>query len=322
MRVEVDASAIAANVAAVAAQAGVGVCGVVKADGYGHGALVAARAMLDGGAAWLGVVDVAEALALREAGIDVPILAWLHAADPDLAPAVAAGVDVGVSSLVQLELAALVGATVHLKVDTGLGRNGVPLGEWEAVVARAAALQAAGSVRVRGIFSHLAGSGAVSDARQRDAFVAACDVAAALEPEVRHLANSSAAMGLAGAGMDLVRVGIAAYGIHPDGDDAAGSAATAAGLRPAMRVTGVATDGVLDVGARHGLLPAEGAPVLVGGRIVPIAEVGVATSRLAEHATGEAVLWGDPGEGEPTAVAWALAAGTIGYEVVTRMAAA
>jgi alanine racemase len=322
MRVEVDAAAIAANVAVLAERSGAAVCGVVKADGYGHGALVAARAMLDGGASWLGVVDVAEALALREAGIEVPILAWLHAADPDLAAAVAAGVDVGVSSLAQLEQAALVGATVHLKVDTGLGRNGVPAGEWGAVVERAAALQAAGAVRVRGVFSHLAGSGAASDAAQVAAFAEACAVAAVLEPEVRHLANSSATIGLADAALDLVRVGIAAYGIHPDGDDAEGSAATATGLRPAMRVVGVATDGILDVGARHGLLPAAGAPVLVGDRIAHVAEVQATSTRLAEPVSGAAVLWGDPARGEPTAVAWAHAAGTIGYEVVTRMAAA
>ena len=81
MRVEVSTAAIAANVAALAARVGVPVCGVVKADGYGHGALRSARAMLEGGAAMLGVVDLAEALALRRAGIDAPVLAWLHAAE-------------------------------------------------------------------------------------------------------------------------------------------------------------------------------------------------------------------------------------------------
>ncbi|MFC7432333.1 MULTISPECIES: alanine racemase [unclassified Agrococcus] len=318
----VDASAIAENVATIAGGIDAAVCGVVKADGYGHGAVVAANAMLEGGAAWLGVVDVAEALALRGAGIDAPILAWLHAAEPDLAAAVAARVDVGVSSIGQLERAAAVGATVHVKVDTGLGRNGVPLGEWQAVVERAAALQAQGALRVRGIFSHLAGASAESDAAQLAAFADACAAAAVLEPEVRHLANSSATLGIPGAAHDMVRVGIAAYGIHPDGDDAAGSAATAAGLRPAMRVTGSARSGVLDLGARDGLLPAPGAPVLVDDRVVAVVEVGARSTTLSQPVSGDAVLWGDPARGEPTAVAWALAAGTIGYEVVTRMAAA
>lgn len=318
----VDAAAIAANVATVASGTDALVCGVVKADGYGHGAVVAARAMLDGGASWLGVVDVDEALALRAAGIDAPILAWLHAASPDLAAAVAASVDVGVSSVAQLEQAAAAGATVHLKVDTGLGRNGVPAGAWAAVVERAATLQATGSLRVRGVFSHLAGAGAASDAAQVAAFADACALARVLEPELLHLANSSATFALPGAAHDMVRVGIAAYGIHPDGDDAAGSAATAAGLRPAMRVTGAVVDGVLDVGARHGLLPAPGAPVLVGDRVVAVAEVGVLSTTLVERVSGDAVLWGDPERGEPAAVAWALAADTIGYEVVTRMAAA
>lgn len=318
----VDGAAIAANVAGVSARTDALVCGVVKADGYGHGAIVAARAMLEGGATWLGVVDVVEALALRAAGIDAPVLAWLHAAEPDLAAAVAAGVDVGVSSAAQLDRAALVGATVHLKVDTGLGRNGVPMGEWASVVERAAALQAAGSLRVRGVFSHLAGAGAASDAAQLAAFVDACAIAQVLEPELRHLSNSSATLALPGAAYDMVRLGIAAYGIHPDGDDAAGSAAAAAGLRPAMRVTGTVVDGVLDVGARHGLLPAPGAPVLVGDRVVPVDAVGSTSTTLVEPVSGSAVLWGDPADGEPSAIAWALAADTIGYEVVTRMAAA
>lgn len=322
MERQVDAAAIAGNVATIVAGCDALVCGVVKADGYGHGADVAARAMLEGGASWLGVVDVAEALALRAAGVDAPILAWLHAADPDLLTAIEAGVDVGVSSLAQLEAAALVGATVHLKVDTGLGRNGVPLGQWSAVVERAAVLQASGAVRVRGVFSHLAGAGDASDAAQVTAFAEACAVAAVLEPELRHLANSSATLALPGAAHDMVRVGIAAYGIHPDGDDAEGSAATAAGLRPAMRVTGTVRDGVLDVGARHGLLPASGAPVLVGDRVVPVVEVCATSTALAESVSGDAVLWGDPARGEPSAIAWAIAADTIGYEVVTRMAAA
>ncbi|QCR20829.1 alanine racemase [Agrococcus sp. SGAir0287] len=318
----VDASAIVANLQTIVRRTDALVCGVVKADGYGHGAVLAARAMLDGGASWLGVVDVDEAIALRAAGVEAPILTWLHAAEPDLAPAVAARVDVGVSSLAQLEQAAEVGATVHLKVDTGLGRNGVPMGEWPQVVARATALQASGRLRVRGVFSHLAGSGPDADAAQAAAFADACALAAGLEPELRHLANSSATLAAGGVALDMVRVGIAAYGIHPDGDDAQGSAAAAAGLRPAMRVTGSVVDGVLDVGARHGLLPAPGAPVLVGDRVVPVAEVGVAATRLAEAVSGAAVLWGDPARGEPSAIAWAHAAGTIGYEVVTRMAAA
>ena len=125
MRVEIDSAAIAANLRTLRARVGVPVCGVVKADGYGHGALRSATAMLDGGAAMLGVVDLHEALALRRAGIDAPLLAWLHGAGTDFSLAAAADVEVAVSSIAQLEAAAAAGATVHLKLDTGLGRNGI-----------------------------------------------------------------------------------------------------------------------------------------------------------------------------------------------------
>jgi tRNA threonylcarbamoyl adenosine modification protein YjeE len=322
MRVEVDAAAITANTRVLAARVGVPVCGVVKADGYGHGAELAARAMLEGGATMLGVVDLAEALALRAAGIDAPILAWLHAPGADFARAAAAHVDVAVSSIAQLEAAAAAGATIHLKLDTGLGRNGIARGDRAAAIARAVAL-AQGGARIRGLMSHLAGTSREADLAQLADFEAACADAAVLPIEVRHLANSQGALALPEARLDMVRIGMAAYGIDPDGPAAGdGAGAAALGLVPAMRVVADVVDGVAAIGLDDGLLPALGAPVAVGGEPARVAAIGPCRMRIEPALSGEAVLWGDPASGEPSADGWAAAAGTIGYEVVTRMAAA
>ncbi|MCH1884224.1 tRNA (adenosine(37)-N6)-threonylcarbamoyltransferase complex ATPase subunit type 1 TsaE [Agrococcus sp. ARC_14] len=335
MRVEVDAAAIAANVRVLAARVGVPVCGVVKADGYGHGAVRSARAMLDGGAAMLGVVDLGEAVALRRAGIDAPVLAWLHGPGVDFSIAAANRIDVAVSSIAQLEAAAAAGATVHLKLDTGLGRNGIARGDRTAAIARAIEL-ARGGARIRAVMSHLAGTSRDDDLAQVGDFTAAIAEAADLELELRHLANSQGALALPQARFDMVRIGMAAYGIDPNGPgDGSGSGAAALGLVPAMRVCADFTAGVASIGLDDGLLPAIGAPVVVAGELARVVAIEPRRLRIEPPLTGEGVLWGDPGVpastlpgasadpalAEPGADAWAVAAGTIGYETVTRMGA-
>ncbi|WP_413316847.1 tRNA (adenosine(37)-N6)-threonylcarbamoyltransferase complex ATPase subunit type 1 TsaE [Agrococcus sp. 1P02AA] len=318
---DIDTAAIAANVRTLSARFGVPVCGVVKADGYGHGMVRSASAMLEGGAAMLGVVDLAEALVLRRAGIDAPVLAWLHGARTDFSLAAAHGIEVAVSSLAQLEAAAGAGATIHLKLDTGLGRNGVARGDRAAVLARATEL-ARGGARVRGIMSHLAGTSREADLAQLADFTAALADASPIGAEVRHLANSQGALALPEARFDLVRLGMAAYGIDPDGPRAGdGAAAAELGLTPAMRVTARFVEGVAAIGLDDGLLPAMGAPVLVAGEASRVVAIDAHRLRVDPPRTGEGVLWGDPAAGEPSADAWALAAGTIGYETVTRMGA-
>ncbi|SFS02500.1 tRNA threonylcarbamoyl adenosine modification protein YjeE/alanine racemase,TIGR00492 [Agrococcus baldri] len=322
MRVDVDSAAITANVRALRAIIGVPVCGVVKADGYGHGALRSATAMLDGGAAMLGVVDLQEALALRRAGIDAPLLAWLHGAGTDFRVAAAHEIQVAVSSIAQLEAAAAAGATIHLKLDTGLGRNGIARGDRARAIARAIEL-ARGGARIRGAMSHLAGSSREADLAQVADFAAALEQAAPLGLEVRHLANSQGALALPEARFDLVRIGMAAYGIDPNGPAGGdGAAAASLGLVPAMRVTAAFVDGVASCGLDDGLLPALGAPVRIGGETARVVAIDPCRLRIEPALTGEGVLWGDPATGDPSADAWAAAAGTIGYETVTRMAAA
>ncbi|GLI27995.1 alanine racemase [Agromyces rhizosphaerae] len=353
----VDLGAIRANIARIAEEAApAAVMAVVKADAYGHGALPVARAALEGGARMLGVADVDEALALRAAGVTAPILAWLHDPGLDFVPALEAGIAVGVSSAHQLEqVAAAVErgappASVHLKVDTGLSRNGVEPARWDAVVRRARELEASGLLTVDGVFSHLANASDADDDAQLAAFRAALEAAdaAGLRPGLRHLASTAAALRRPDARFDLVRVGIGMYGLTPYGD---GTTGADLGLVPAMTLRGrvaavrriAAGAGVsYDLTWRAGapttlaLVPlgyADGVPrhasgtgrVLLGGEVRPI--VGrVAMDQFlvdagdAPVATGdEVVLFGDPASGAPTADEWADAAGTIGYEIVTRI---
>jgi alanine racemase len=326
------------------------VMGVVKADAYGHGAALVAPALAESGIDWLGVADLSEALALRAAGLSTPVLAWLHGAATDFRPAVEAGIDLGVSSLDQLERAAAAGgAAVQLKVDSGLSRNGIAPADRAAVFERAAALQARGGIRVRGIFSHLSNTSDVEDARQKTVFEQAVAEAraAGLDPELRHLASTQAAIEKPDVRFDLVRIGIGLYGLP-----AAGSVdAAALGLRPVMQLQGTvaavrrvpAGTGV-SYGYAHrtlrdttlALVPlgyADGVPraasnlaeVSINGRRCPVVGRIAMDQFLVDVGEGHAkvgdrvVLWGDPADGVPSAEDWATAADTIGYEIVTRV---
>ena len=327
---------------------------VVKADAYGHGAELVARAVADAGADWLGVADLDEGFALRRAGIATPMLAWLHGPDADFALAIAAGIDLGISSLAQLERAAaassgLARAVVQLKVDSGLSRNGIAPAERAAVFERAAALEASHGIRVRGIFSHLSNTSPADDARQLEVFDQAVAEAraAGLDPELRHLAATQAALEQPALRFELVRVGIGLYGLPA----AESVDAAALGLRPIMQLSAaVAAVRRVPAGTRvsYGythrtehettlaLVPlgyADGVPraasnrgaVSIRGRRCPV--VGrIAMDQFLVDAGDErvevgdrAVLWGDPADGVPSAEDWAAAAGTIGYEIVTRV---
>jgi len=335
------------------------VMGVVKADAYGHGVALVADAITDATAEgsavdWLGVAELREALALRSAGITAPMLAWLHGPATDFQPAVDAGIDIGVSSLDQLERAAAASgstgpAVVQLKVDSGLSRNGIAPAERAVVFERAVALQARGGIRVRGIFSHLSNTSPADDARQKGVFDQSIAEAraAGLDPELRHLASTQAALEQPSFRFDLVRIGIGLYGLPAaDSMDAA-----ALGLRPVMQLE-AAVAAVRRVPAGTGvsygfthrtehdttlaLVPlgyADGVPrsasnraeVSINGRACPVVgriamdqflvDVGEGVVRVGDRV----VLWGDPANGVPSAEDWAAAAGTIGYEIVTRV---
>ena len=222
----IDLGVIAANVGTLARRSGAGVMAVVKADGYGHGAAQVARAALAGGAAGLGVAHVAEALALRGAGIDAPITAWLHTPSTDFAAAVAAGIDIAVSSPRQLaRVVAAAGQTgttaiVTAKTDTGMGRSGVAAGEWDETARGLAAGVAAGSIRMRGLMCHLARGdepehplNSLQADRLDEAHADLRRLGAV--PEVVHIANSPATLTRPDLARDLVRPGLAVYGYTP-----------------------------------------------------------------------------------------------------------
>ncbi len=322
---------------------------VVKADGYGHGAVVAARAALEGGIDHLGVADLDEAFELRAAGIDAPLLAWLHDTGADFAAAAEAGISIGVSSREQLARAAASHhrATVHVKVDTGLSRNGVAEAEWGPLVEQLASAVAAGELVLGGVFSHLSNTSPDDDRAQVVAFERFLDAvrSVGLDPGLRHLAASAAALDHPAARYDMVRIGLALYGIAPERHwratlpliPAMQLSARVVGLKrvPAgsgvsygylHRTTAATTLALVPLGYADGVpRAAVDAPVLIGdqvhrvvGRIAMdqlVVDVGDTAVQLGDRA----VLWGDPAAGEPGVDEWADAAGTIAYELVTRL---
>ncbi|MFI8186960.1 alanine racemase [Actinacidiphila glaucinigra] len=356
----VDLAALRSNVAALRARAPrSGLMAVVKADAYGHGMVPCARAALEAGAGWLGTATPEEALALRAAGITAPVLCWLWTPGGPWRAAVEADVDVTVSALWALrevsEAAAAAGRTarVQLKADTGLGRNGAQPAEWPDLVAAARAAEAEGLVEVTGLWSHFACAdepGHPSIAAQLAVFRSALETAerAGLRPEVRHMANSPATLTLPEAHFDLVRTGVAMYGISPV-PQVGGPAEF--GLRPVMTLSarlasakrvpgghgvsyghhyttpGETTLALVPVGYADGVpRHASGTgPVLVAGKWRTVAGR-VAMDQFVVDLGGdradagdEAVLFGPGDRGEPTAEDWARAAGTIAYEIVTRI---
>ncbi|WP_132993986.1 alanine racemase [Gordonia zhaorongruii] len=222
----VDLDAIAHNVGVLRARSGAGVIAVVKADGYGHGALPVARAALGAGAEAVGTASIREARELRAAGLDAHLMAWLHRPDADFAGAVADDIDIAVSSPRQLDAvlaaARTVGkrATVTVKVDTGLARSGVAREEWDETARTVAEAVAEGAIDLHGVMCHLA-FGDVPDNPANDQQAERLDDAVAdltrlgAAPRVVHMANSPAALTRPDLARDLVRPGIALYGYSP-----------------------------------------------------------------------------------------------------------
>lgn len=368
----IDLQAVRENVRAICSTIGERtLIAVVKADAYGHGAVPVARAALEAGASMLGVAHASEAFELRAHGISAPILAWMHTLNTDFERALEENIELGVSGW-DLDAAAYAAertgrvAKVHLKIDTGLGRNGSTIEKWPEFVAKAAQLEADGLVHVRGIFSHLA----VADEPQRTetaeqvgVFRQAVDAVfeAGLNPELIHIANTpgtilsateSATENILG---NAVRVGLGLYGLSP----IAGTEPADFGLQPVMSFQ-TFVNSVKEVPAGQGvsyglnyktekpttlaLIPvgyADGVPRVATGAPVRIYPAGAeartypVVGRIAMDQMvidlGEAGLsaeshgfLGAPavlfGAGEnPAVTEWADAAGTINYEIVTRI---
>ncbi|MFF4051404.1 alanine racemase [Streptomyces chartreusis] len=361
-RAEIDLAALRSNVLSLRAHApGAALMAVVKSDAYGHGAVRCARAAVDAGATWLGTATPEEALVLRAAGLrGVRMMCWLWTPGGPWREAVEADVDVSVSGMWALrevtEAARQAGAParVHLKADTGLGRGGCQPGDdWAELVREALRAEAEGLLSVTGLWSHFACAdepGHPSIAAQLTRFreMVAYAEGQGARPEVRHIANSPATLTLPDSHFDLVRTGIATYGISPS-PELGGPADF--GLRPVMTLSaslalvkhvpgghgvsyghhyvtpGETTLGLVPLGYADGIpRHASGAgPVLVGGKWRTVAGR-IAMDQFVVDLGGDepepgaqAVLFGPGDGGEPTAEDWAQAAGTIAYEIVTRI---
>ncbi|RRQ77801.1 alanine racemase [Streptomyces griseofuscus] len=360
-RAEIDLGALRANVRTLRARVGdAAVMAVVKADGYGHGAVPCARAAVEAGATWIGTALPEEALALRAAGLTQRVLCWLWVPGGPWRQAIEADIDMSLSGMWALRevteaaRAAQRTARVQLKADTGLGRNGCqPGADWAELVAAALRAEAEGLVRVTGLWSHFAcadepGHPSIDAQLTRFREMVAYAEEQGVRPEVRHIANSPATLTLPETHFDLVRPGIAMYGLSPSPE--VGTPADF-GLRPVMTLSaslalvkrvpgghgvsyghhyvtpGDTTLGLVPLGYGDGVpRHASGAgPVLVDGKWRTAAGR-VAMDQFVVDLGGdeppvgsEAVLFGPGDRGEPTAEDWATACGTIVYEIVTRI---
>lgn len=332
---------------------------VVKANAYGHGLVQSAQAAKRGGADWLATALLDESIDLRNAGITGPILCWLNTPDDEFAQCIDKDIDLGVNSLETLNSIASAAkslgktARVHIKVDTGLGRNGVTLGDLPDLISALKKSQNDRNVNVVGVMSHFAYADEPNNStigEQIANFKIAVDalVDANFELEVKHLSNSAATLGLPHTYFNLVRPGVAIYGISPGPE--VGSAPEH-DLQPVMRLrapivllkqvpagTGVsyahqyhtASDtklALIPTGYADGIprSASNKGPVLISGRKFKVAgrvcmdqfvvDIGDTQAKIGDYA----ILFGDPANGEPSVNEWAEAADTINYEIVTRI---
>ena len=353
--ISVDLEAIASNYKTLKSLTDAKVMAIVKADAFGHGIIEVSKKLASIGVDMLATADLEEAQEIRAAGVKSPILAWLHGSETEFSAAIKNDIQIGLSTVAGLEAVAVSArqvsgtAKVHLKVDTGLGRNGAALTDWPTVVAKAVELKNEGLVELVGVFSHLSGTSAKDDADQLTVFEQAVSGAKSLgaDFQLRHLAASAATLSNKAAHLDMVRVGIALYGLDPTPHLKAADYS----LVPAMRVSSEVVS-VKQVPAGHGvsygylhktsgpstlaLVPfgyAEGMPriatgrasVLLNGKRYPILariamdqfilDVGSDPVKVGD----EVVIFGNGAKGEPTAEELAIASETINYEIVTRI---
>lgn len=352
----IELDAIADNTRHMRRLTGAQVIAVVKADAYGHGAASAAVAALSGGATRLGVADIDEGIELRRQGINAPIVAWLHEPGQRFERAAANNIEVGVSSFDQLDAAGSAATVnnpvgVHLKLETGLSRNGIAPADWGRICAETARLERIGRLRIVGIFSHLSNASPDEDRAALARFDegVASAASAGVRPEIRHIAATAAAIDLPETRLDAVRIGIGIYGLSPFNDRSSADL----GLRPAMTLRAAVTavrrvpagagvsygydyrtdrettlalvplgyaDGIPRQASGRGPVTINGRRFSVAGRVAMdqfVVDVGDTAVAVGD----QAVLFGDPTLGAPSATDWADAAGTINYEIVTRIGA-
>ena len=356
----IDLSAIEHNVKRLLSGTKAAGLAVVKADAYGHGLVPVAKRALSAGATWLGTALLEEAIALRDSSIDAPIIAWLTPISDDFESAIRKRIDLAIPSIEHLHAvmksseALGISPRIHLEVDTGMSRGGA-LNEWNSLLVETAKFANGGKLEVVGIWSHFARAdepGHSFNEEQRENFN--LRVAQAKElgitPKLLHLSNSAATLSNSSAHFNLVRLGIAMYGLSPDFEKMGGSESL--NLKPAMSLraqlhlvkevpagsqVGYGGTAITSRDTKLGVVAmgyADGVPrnansnagVLVGNRKAPIIGrvsmdqfvVEIGNDSIA-HAGDWAYLIGSEGGDGYTADAWAMACGTINYEIVTRI---
>lgn len=354
----IDLSAIAFNTELIKNKVkGAQVMGLVKADGYGHGLVQSARAAQAGGATWLATATMTEAIALREAGVNGPLLCWLYTPHDAFMESISRDIDLSVSSVAAVEAISRAAynvirrARVHIKVDTGMGRNGVRMDELPALVE--ALKHHSENIEVIGIMSHLASADDLADsqtAEQLENFRLAIEIveAAGIEIQLRHIANSVGALGIPETHFDLVRPGISLYGVSPSADLGSGQDI---GLKPTMIMRATisnvkaVTEGspvsyshqyvtsedtnlaLIPLGYSNGIPrnASNQGPVVVAGNRLKISgrvcmdQFVIDIGKLTATAGDEVVLFGDPSKGHPTVAEWAAICETIPHEIFTRL---
>ena len=366
MRAEaiVDLSAIKHNVEVLKETAGTKLLAVVKADAYGHGLIPIAERAVKAGASWVGTALLEEAIKVREGGIKVPIISWLTPIHDDFEAALQNQIDLAIPSIEHLT--AVIKAAekteikprLHLEVDTGMTRGGA-LGEWKALLHATSDLLKSNRVSVIGIWSHFARADEpghkFNDEQIRNFEERVAEAAGyGIKPELLHLSNSAATLSNESAHYDLVRMGIAMYGLSPDvknmGDSAKLNLHPVMSLRsqihlvkdvPAGVQVGYGGTAITKEATKVGVITmgyADGVPrnansiagVLVGNKKAPIlgrVSMDQFVVDLGNNSIARAGDWayligssvGDGGADGYTADAWGQASGTINYEIVTRI---
>lgn len=300
------------------------VMAVIKADGYGHGLIQTAKAAAEVGVEILGVLDIETGLVLRNAGLETPAFAWLHSPDSDFALAVSNGIELSAGSLAELESIAKASgrARVHLKLDTGLSRNGCRPEYWQDFVARAVDLEKTGAIDLVAIWSHLSNASLEEDEKSLQLFETASTQAKSLGfTGYRHVASSPAAFGNPTSRYDLVRIGVSAFGTSP----IEGVSSESFGLQSPMSVTAeVLSPGMVSIGFLHGYFSqlSEKAKVAINGKLYRVIKVGHLASSIetGEYVIGDRVeVFGPEGALAPTAEALCELVNTVTDELFTGM---
>ena len=358
--VEINLSAITQNFKSIKSRTTADVLAVVKADAYGHGLIPVSKALEEAGADWFGTALLEEAINLRKAGILKPIISWLTPLGEDFKSAIDLDIDLGIPSIDLLDevikAATLTGKTVriHLEIDTGMSRGGA-LSEWDQLIKSVLAGVNLNQLKVIGIWSHFARADEpdeLMNQEQLSLFEEKVNQAkaAGIDAQFIHIANSAALFTNKSSHKNIIRSGIALFGLSPDVKTIGDSSSL--GLKPAMKLkaklnlvkevkagssVGYGGTAVLKSDTKLGVVAlgyADGIPrntnnlagVFVDKKRAPIigrvsmdqfvVDLGITSTAKTGD---EVIVFGDGSSGEYTVDEWAKAANTINYEIITRI---